>query len=160
MPPARTQQEQESGSYIYIYIYWWIRDPSLRPNRSSQAPLAQPRVITRAHATDHRACTARSRAAQSRASNRSSHAVGPTARSRLSNLFWKMAEHYRKMTDKISRMVEKWLSTVANKWLSSVYKKILTRSQSDRVTVVKIIKWLSTVAIEKMVEHCSKKDWV
>jgi hypothetical protein len=30
-------------------------------------------------------------------------------------LFWKMAEHYRKMADKISRMVEKWLSIVAIK---------------------------------------------
>jgi hypothetical protein len=27
----------------------------------------------------------------------------------------KMAEHYRKMADKISRMVEKWLSIVAIK---------------------------------------------
>jgi hypothetical protein len=40
---------------------------------------------------------------------------------KMTELFWKMVEHYRKMADTISRMVEKWLSIVAiKKCLSTV----------------------------------------
>jgi hypothetical protein len=34
---------------------------------------------------------------------------------KMTELFWKMAEHCRKLDDKISRMVEKCLNTVAIK---------------------------------------------
>jgi hypothetical protein len=61
----------------------------------------------------------------------------------MAELFWKMAEHYRKMADKISRMVEKWLSIVAikNAWAyQQGMVEFSVQKNSDKIT--KWLRWL------------------